>query len=352
MSDIPPTPPTPEASPTPTPPAAPVEGVAAPPPPKPLSRPPTPLERGFDIAFRKITWVVAWASVIMMLLIVLRLVVTATPALRAYGLSMLVSTEWNENPEHQEFGILPQIWGTLYSSILALLIGTVFGLAVAIFLSEDYLPARWQMVFKNVIELLAAIPSVIYGLWGIYVVIPALQGPASWVGDHLGWIPFFDKTNFLGGKAILPASLVLAIMILPTITALSRDALTAVPYKLREGAVGLGATRWETILRIILPTASTGIFGAVILAFGRALGETMALAMLVGSKNVLSLSVLSPADTLAALMANNFSEAPMGSMKMSALMFAALVLLAITLLVNVIGAAIIERTSAQFKGLR
>jgi phosphate transport system permease protein len=350
MSDVPPTPPTPETSPTP--PAAPPEGSVVPQPTKSLSRPPTALERGFDIAFRKLTWVVAWVSVIMMLLIVLRLVVTASPAMEKYGLSMVTSTDWSENPEHEQYGILPEIWGTLYSSVLALIIGTAFGLAVAIFLSEDYLPANWRTVFTNVIELLAAIPSVIYGLWGIYVVIPALQGPASWLGNHFGWIPLFDKTNFLGGKAILPASLVLAIMILPTITALSRNALASVPYKLREGAVGLGATRWETILKIILPTASTGIFGAVILAFGRALGETMALAMLVGSKNVLSLSILSPGNTLAALMANNFSEAPPGSMKMSALMFAALVLLAITLLVNIAGAAIIERTSAQFKGLR
>src|SRR5262249_3215194 len=162
----------------------------------------------------------------------------------------------------------------------------------------------------------AAIPSVIYGLWGIYVVIPALQGPASWLGDHLGWIPLFDKNNFLGGKAVLPASLVLAIMILPTIPALSRDPLASVPYKLREGAVGRGGTRGKTTLKITLPTASTGIFGAVIRAFGRALGETMALAMLVGSKTALSLSTLPPANTLAALMANNFSEAPPGSMKM------------------------------------
>src|SRR5262245_18720954 len=236
MSDVPPTPPAPEASTT-LPAAPPAEG-AVPQPPRSLSRPPTAMERGFDLAFRKLTWVLAWASVVMMLLIVLRLVVTASPALQKFGLGMLTSTEWSENPEHEEYGILPEIWGTVFSSVLAMIVGTVFGLAVAIFLSEDYLPANWRAVFKNVIELLAAIPSVIYGLWGIYVVIPALQGPASWLGDHLGWIPLFDKTNFLGGKAILPASLVLAIMILPTITALSRDALTSVPHKLREGAVG------------------------------------------------------------------------------------------------------------------
>src|SRR5262249_49214448 len=181
----------------------------------------------------------------------------------------------------------------------------------------------------------------------------ALEGPATWLGTHFGWIPLFDTSNYIpGSKAILPASLVLAIMILPTITALSRDALVAVPHKLREGAIGLGATRWETILKIVLPTASTGIFGAVVLAFGRALGETMALAMLAGSKGMLTVSILSPGDTLAALMANNFREAPQGSMRMSALMFAALVLLGITLLVNIAGAAIIARASAQYKGLR
>jgi phosphate transport system permease protein len=284
--------------------------------------------------------------VAVVLLIVLRIGQSAGPAVGRYGASLLTSETWD--PNRQEFGIKPQIWGTVYTSLLALLVGTVFGLAVAIFISEDFLPPRGQAVFKNLVELLAAIPSVIYGLWGIYVVIPALAGPSAWLGKHLGWLPIFDPTNFRGGPAILPASLVLAIMILPTITAISRDALVSVPLKMREGAIALGATRWETIFKVILPTASTGIFGSVILAFGRALGETMALAMLVGSSNVLAFSVLSPTNTLAALMASNFREAT--GMQVAALMYAALVLLAITLVVNVVGAAIVARTSRSLAG--
>jgi phosphate transport system permease protein len=149
---------------------------------------------------------------------------------------------------------------------------------------------------------------------------------------------------------LLPAALVLAIMVLPTISAISRDALIEVPPKIREAAFGLGATRWEAILAVIVPTASTGIFGAVILGFGRALGETMALAMLAGNANVVSWSIFSPANTLAALLANHFPEA--GKVEVGALMYAALVLLAITLAVNVVGTIILDRANASLKGLR
>jgi phosphate transport system permease protein len=325
-----------------------VADPAAPARPQPLSRPPTVAEKLWDRTFRGLTWGLAWLSVAVVLLIVLRIGQSAAPAVSRYGTAMLTTETWD--PNRQAFGIKPQIWGTVYTSTLALLVGTVFGVAVAIFISEDFLPPRAQTILKNLVELLAAIPSVIYGLWGIYVVIPALAGPSAWLGEHLGWLPIFDPTNFRGGPAILPASLVLAIMILPTITAISRDALVAVPLKLREGAVGLGATRWETIFKIILPTASTGIFGSVILGFGRALGETMALAMLVGSSNVMAYSVLSPTNTLAALMASNFREAT--GMQVAALMYAALVLLAITLLVNVAGAAVVARTSSTLTGLK
>jgi phosphate transport system permease protein len=149
---------------------------------------------------------------------------------------------------------------------------------------------------------------------------------------------------------MLPAALVLAIMILPTISALSRLALINVPQRLRDGAVGLGATRWETILKIVVPSAATGIIGSIILAFGRALGETMALAMLVGSRNEISWSILAPADTLAALLANSFPEAD--QLEKSALLYAALVLLAITLVVNILGSLVVWRASAGLKGLR
>jgi phosphate transport system permease protein len=233
---------------------------------------------------------------------------------------------------------LPAIWGTLYSSFLALVIGGFFGIVMAIFLTQDFLPARLAVVFRTTVELLAAIPSVVYGLWGIFIVVPAIRPGANWLYEHLGRIPIFGTT--LSGPGLLPASLVLAIMILPTVAAVSQDALRQVPYRVKEAAYGMGATRWEAILKVMLPTASTGIFGALVLGFGRALGETMALAMLIGNSNQLSLSLFSPANTLAALLALNFPEA--GPREVEVLMYAALVLLGITLLVNVAGGAIMN----------
>ncbi|MHC2066274.1 phosphate ABC transporter permease subunit PstC [Bremerella sp. T1] len=302
--------------------------------------------------------------------IVIQITWKASPAIQEYGASFLTGKTWDPNKE--EYGILPEIWGTLYSSLLALLIGSLFGVAVAVFLSEGYLgnfvfqilklfgvqfhrfwgklPNWTEATLKNLVELLAAIPSVVYGLWGIFVVIPLMRDSCVWLHDNMGWFPLFG-TRFQG-PGMLPASFVLAIMILPTISAISRDALVAVPPKLREASYGLGATRWETIMSVVLPTASGGIFGGIVLAFGRALGETMALAMLVGNMNTISFSLFSPANTLAALLANNFSEAGSDEMKVGVLMYAGLVLMAITLVVNIIGSLILQRATAGLKGMR
>jgi phosphate transport system permease protein len=203
-------------------------------------------------------------------------------------------------------------------------------------------------VFKNIVELLAAIPSVVYGLWGIFVLIPAIRPIADWLHASLTWLPLFSTS--LSGPGMLPAALVLTIMILPTVSAISRDALCAVPPRMKEAAFGMGATRWEVILRVLLPTASTGIFGALMLGFGRALGETMALAMLVGNSNQLSLSLFSPANTLAALLALNFPEA--NKAQEGVLMYAAVILLAMTLLVNICGAALLRRATTRMAGGR
>jgi phosphate transport system permease protein len=333
-----------------------------------ISRPPSSREVINDRLFRHATLAVAWFTIVLVLWIAVSIGRQAMPAMHAYGLHFLQGTVWDANRD--KFGILPAIVGTLYSSILGLAIGTVFGLAIAIFLSEHFLSSgldailkhlgrvedswlesisdRIENVLKVTIELLAAIPSVVYGLWGIFVVIPLIRPSCNWLHSHLGWIPIFGTS--LGGPGLMPASLVLAIMVLPTITAISRDSLVAVPPKLREAAFGMGATRWEAILAVFVPTAATGIFGAVILGFGRALGETMALAMLAGNSNVISWSLFSPANTLAALLANHFPEAD--QIEVGALMYAALVLLAITLAVNVVGTLILQRADAGLKGLR
>lgn len=333
-----------------------------------ISRPPTSIERHANTFFRLATYLFAWATVLLVLYIVFTIGQQAAPAVTKYGWSFISGTTWD--PNTREYGVLPEIWGTLYSSLLALFLGTAFGLAVAVFLSEHYLasfvfsilrlfgvqfhlvwgklPDQLEHLLKNLIELLAAIPSVVYGLWGIYFLIPIIRPVCHVFRANLGWIPLFSTT--LSGPGMLPAAIVLAIMILPTIAAISLNALQAVPPKLREAAYGLGATRWESILAILIPTASKGIFGAVILGFGRALGETMALAMLVGNSNVISWSLFSPANTLAALLANNFPEA--GPREVGVLMFAALILLAITLLVNILGTIVLQRASAGQEGTR
>jgi phosphate transport system permease protein len=302
-------------------------------------------------------------TVALIILLVVEIGMKAVPAFREYGLRFLWSTIWD--PNKKIYGILPEIWGTLYTSLLALFFGTLFGVAAAVFLSEGYLgeavfkllkvfnlhfhpfwgalPHRFEGLLKNLIELLAAVPSVVYGLWGLFVVIPLIRPLCNWLHAQFGGFPLFSTD--LSGPGILPAVLVLSIMILPTITAISRNALVAVPPKLRMAAYGLGATRWETILGVLLPTASRGIFGGIVLAFGRALGETMALAMLVGNANRLTVSLFSPANTLAALLANSFPEA--GTHEIPVLMYAALVLLAITLVVNIFGALVLERAAAK-----
>jgi phosphate transport system permease protein len=287
-----------------------------------------------DRSFRAL----ARIGVILILALVVALVFEighkAIPGMQKYGMDMLVGTVWDVN--QNKFGILPAIWGTLYSSLIALLIGGFFGISMAIFLTQDFLPARLAAVFRTIVELLAAIPSVVYGLWGIFVVIPAIRPLTDWLHSALGWIPFFGTT--LSGPGLLPASLVLAIMILPTIAAVSQDALRSVPMKTKQAAYGMGTTHWEAILKVMVPSAATGIFGALVLGLGRALGETMALAMLVGNSNQISLSLFAPANTLASLLALNFPEA--GPNEIEVLMYAALVLMFITLVVNVIGSLI------------
>ena len=258
----------------------------------------------------------------------------ALPGMEKHGFDVLLGSVWDVN--QGKYGILPAIWGTLYSALIALLIAGFFGVSMAIFLTQDFLPAKLAAVFRTIVELLAAIPSVVYGLWGIYVVIPAIRPLTEWLNSELGWIPFFSTS--LSGPGLLPAALVLAIMILPTIAAVSQDALTAVPMKTKQAAYGMGTTHWEAILKVMVPSAATGIFGSLVLGLGRALGETMALAMLVGNANNISLSLFALANTLAALLALNFPEA--GPNEIEVLMYAALVLMFITLLVNVLGSMI------------
>ena len=201
-----------------------------------IARPPTSFERGTDWSFRNLTRLMAMLAVGLVFWLVVQIAITAWPAMKTQGVEFLTSDQWN--PGGNKFGIAPQIGGTLYSSILGVGIGSLFGLAVAICLTQDFLPYRLSVFLKNVVELLAAIPSVVYGLWGIFVVIPLIRPLCNSIHDVLGAIPIFGTR--LAGPGMLPAALVLAIMVMPTVTAISRDALASVPYKLREAAFGLG----------------------------------------------------------------------------------------------------------------
>jgi phosphate transport system permease protein len=313
-------------------------------PPSSISHPPTSAEYTTDRVFRSVALGAAALLIVLVAYIVWQIGGQALPAVQRHHLDFLSTSHWNVQQE--KFGILPAIWGTLYSSLLALIVAGFLGLTVAIFLTQDFLPKKLAFVFRLVVEMLAAIPSVVFGLWGIFVVIPFIRPAANWLSEHLGFIPFFSTS--LSGPGILPAAIVLAIMVLPTIAAISQDALNSVPYRTKEAAYGIGATHWEVILKVMLPTAAGGIFSAFVLGFGRALGETMALAMLIGNSNQISLSLFSPAETLAALLASRFPEA--GQLEVEALMYAALVLLAITLVVNVLGTWLLSITQRRISG--
>jgi phosphate transport system permease protein len=312
-----------------------------------ISQPPSGLDRLVDKGTRTLAWMFGAGTIVLLAFIVFKIGLASIPAMRANGFGLISNGEWDSNRDI--YGLRAPILGTLYSSFMALIIASVFGVAIAIFLSQRFLPRKLEIVFKNIVELLAAIPSVVYGLWGIFVVIPLLRGPANSLGESIGgWFPFLK--GHLSGPGMLPAALVLAIMVLPTISAISYDALISVNPRIKEAAFGLGATRWEAILKVILPAASTGIFGSIILGFGRALGETMALAMLLGNVNDFNVSLLAPGNTLAALIANNFPEA--GDKEKQVLLFAGMTLLAITLVVNVIGAGVIQFANRGMKGAR
>jgi phosphate transport system permease protein len=294
-------------------------------------------EKNLDRGFVWLTRLFALAIAGVLLWIALEVAIAAMPAIQRYGLGFLSSTAWN--PVKEEYGALPQIYGTLVTAFIALLLAVPIGVGTALVVSENFLPASVQTVVVFLIELLAAIPSVVYGLWGIFVLIPLLTNVGKVLHSSLGWLPIFSTPP--SGPGILPAGIVLTIMILPIITAISRDALVSLPPDLRQAAYGLGATRWETIIKVLLPAATSGIVGATMLGLGRAMGETMAVTMIIGNSNRISPSILTTGNTIASLLANQFAEAD--GIQISALMYAALVLFGLTLIVNVLAELVVRR---------
>ena len=303
----------------------------------------SPQERTIEASFRGISFLATLTVIVLMLGLVWTLTEDATEAIQKYGLGFLVNTEWNPVSGRETYGILPMLYGTIASSSIALLLAIPLGVTTAIFLSEKFLPSPLENLLVFLIELLAAIPSVVYGFWGIFVLIPFLQSPSLWLNEHWGGFPLFSTPPL--GPGLLPAGVILAIMILPIITAISRSSLKTVPSELREAVMALGVTRWEAITFIVLPTASSGIIGAVILALGRALGETMAVTMVIGNANQLQSSLFAPASTIASLLANQFAEAQ--GMQVSALMYAGLVLLIVTLAVNLVAEIMLQNLGTK-----
>lgn len=293
-----------------------------------------------DRAYRVILTALALALPLLLVTILFELASGARQALERFGVAFLWTSVWD--PVAEIYGAAPMIFGTLASSLIAVLIAVPLSLGVAIFLTEFAHPRLRQPV-AFLVELLAAVPSVVYGLWGIFVLIPFLRQIAvPPLKTVLGWTPFFDGVFY--GNSMLAGGVILAIMIVPYIAAVSREMLLAVPSAQREAALGLGATRWEAVWTAVLPYGRTGIIGAVMLGLGRALGETMAVTMVIGNRHDISISVLQPGYTMAAAIANEFSEATT-DLYLSALFEVGLILFVITVLVNALARLLVWRVA-------
>jgi phosphate transport system permease protein len=282
----------------------------------------------------------AAACVVALVLVVVAVVVLemALPSIRELGFGFVTGRRWD--PVHGDLGALPFLFGTIVTSVAALALSVPVALGVALFLT-DLGPLPLRRPVAALVELLAAVPGVVYGLWAAIVLAPLLRTTVEPALEaHLGFLPFFRGPKL--GVGLLCASLVLAVMILPTIASMSREVLRAVPAELREGGLALGATRWDVVRHIVLPHARSGIFGAILLGFGRAVGETMAVAMVVGSRADITRSLFAPGYTMSSVMANEFAEAT-STLHVAALAEIGLLLFAVTLAFNVAARLLVSR---------
>jgi len=303
-----------------------------------------PLEKLIDNGFRQSTILMAAMVAFILLAIFATVFLGAREAISTFGLKFLTTSAWD--PVNERYGAFTAIYGTLVSSLLALLLAVPLGIGTAIFITEDLLPIRLRDLIGMMVELLAAIPSVVLGLWAIFVMEPKLLRPALvFLHQKLGWLPLFSAEP-KGGPGMAPAILILVVMILPIITAIARDALNQVPVELRQGAYGIGTTRWGAIFNIILPAAISAIVGGVMLALGRAMGETMAVTMIIGNSFKFNLSLFAPGNTISAMLANQFGEAD--GIQVSALMYAALILMLLTFAVNIMAQWVVRRLSLRY----
>ncbi len=297
-----------------------------------------------DNAFKVLTGVLAAAALVILLLTGSTLLNGALPVIQKFGLYFFTGTKWNPVPGREIFGALPYLEGTLVTSAIALLIGVPVSLGIAIFVVE-MAPRSVRVVVSYLVELLAAVPSVIYGLWGLFVfrfwVVDYVENPLH---QYLGWIPVFSGTPF--GLDVLTAGLILSIMIIPTVSSISREVISAVPNSVREGAYSIGATKWEVVRNWVISYGRSGIFGAIILGLGRAVGETMAVTMVIGNTigpAAIPTSLFKGSQTMSSLIANGFLEATPGTLEISAYIGVGLILLLLGLTINIFAAVLVTR---------
>ena len=296
-----------------------------------------------DRAFKFATMLFACFVFALVFLMAYEMIHGSSLSIQKFGWKFLTGKVWD--PVVDEYGALPYIYGTIVSSLLALVIGLPLSIGVAIFLSE--LAPHWiEQPLSFLVELLAAIPSIVYGLWGIFVLVPWLRNSVEpFLNDHLDFIPLFRGTPY--GFGMLAAGIVLAIMILPIISSISRDVLRAIPHTQREAALALGATRWEAI-KIVIADGKSGLLGATLLGLGRAVGETMAVTMVIGNRPEISASLLDPSHSMASVIANEFAEATT-DLYTSSLIEMALILFAVTIILNIAARLIVWSITKKFK---
>ncbi|HUX71368.1 MAG TPA: phosphate ABC transporter permease subunit PstC [Cellulomonadaceae bacterium] len=317
-----------------------VPETARPEAPNPKPRPTRAKERLADRVFRRLTAGSAAFILVMLVAIAMFLLDRALPAIYQDSTSFFTTRTWLPDSTPPVFGIAALTYGTLVTSVLAVLMAVPVAVGVALSVT-NYVPRRAAQVVGYLVDLLAAIPSVVYGLWGLIFLVPAIGPLSKWLADYFGWIPIF-RSQGIFGKSIFTASVVLAIMILPIIAAISREVFTQAPQSQKEAAYALGATKWEMIRTAVLPYARSGLISATVLGFGRAMGETIAVALVLSANYEINLHVLAPGgNTIAANIANTYGDA--GKVGQGALIASGLVLFVITLIVNFGARAIVAR---------
>lgn len=297
-----------------------------------------------DSVFKILTAILAASALLILIITGYTLLSGSLPVLKIFGISFFTGTQWNPVEGREVFGALPYLLGTLATSAIALLIGVPLSIGIAIFLVE-MAPRAIRVPISYFIDILAAVPSVIYGLWGIFVlrywIVDYIETPLS---TYLGWIPIFSGTPY--GLDVFTAGVILAIMIIPTISSVSREVISAVPNSIREGAYSIGATRWEMIRNWVLSYGRSGLFGAVILGLGRAIGETMAVTMVIGNTvgpAAIPTSLFKGSQTMSSLIANGFLEATPASLELPAYIGVGLLLLLLSLAINIIAEIMVSR---------